>query len=253
VSTPSIGERSELTYRALADPSRRHLLRLLDDAKSPMAVGALSEQVGLHPNTVRDHLELLGQAGLVECTAEKRTRPGRPKLLYNAAPRQTRSPGAEGYRFLAEVLASFIEATVDHPAAAAEEAGRVWGRYMVDAPAPFLQPDSLHVVEQIVAALAELGFAPEERPEGGRILIRLHDCPFRDVARNRGDVVCSVHLGILRGMAEELGGSVSVDDLQPFVQPSLCVANLSTTESSSISPSSATRSGVWSFSPGLDP
>jgi hypothetical protein len=31
-------------------------------------------------------------------------------------------------------------------------------------------------------------------------------------------------------MAEELGGSVSVDDLQPFVEPSLCIATLSTGE-----------------------
>jgi len=79
-------------------------------------------------------------------------------------------------------------------------------------------------------ARAALGFAPEEGRHEKRIVIRLHDCPFRDVARNRGDVVCSVHLGILRGMAEELGGWLSVDDLRPFVEPSLCVANLSINE-----------------------
>jgi predicted ArsR family transcriptional regulator len=84
-------------------------------------------------------------------------------------------------------------------------------------------------VEQIVTTLSELGFAPVEQPDDRRTLIRLHDCPFRDVARTRGDVVCSVHLGIMRGMVEELGGSVSVDDLLPFVEPSLCIAHLSTT------------------------
>jgi len=229
VSTHPIGGRGELTYRALADPNRRHLLRLLDDAESPLEVDVLSRQVGLHPNTVREHLELLSQAGLVTRTPERRTRPGRPKMLYEAAPRETRSPGSEGYRFLAEVLASYLEATLDDPAAAAEEAGRVWGRYMVDRPAPFLQLDTSGVVEQIVMTLSELGFAPEEQQDERRILIRLHDCPFRDLARTRGDVVCSVHLGILRGMAEELGGSVSVDELRPFVEPSLCIANLSTT------------------------
>ena len=230
MSTQPVSGRSELTYRALADPNRRHLLRLLDDADGPLEVDTLSGRVGLHPNTVREHLELLSQAGLVTRSPEKRTRPGRPKTLYEAAPRQTRSPGSEGYRFLAELLASFIEATVEDPASSAEEAGRVWGRYMVDRPAPFLQPSSLHVVEQIVTALAALGFAPEGRQKEKRILISLHDCPFRDVARSHGAVVCSVHLGILRGMAEELGSSVSVDDLQPFVEPSLCVATLSTRE-----------------------
>lgn len=229
MSPQPISGRSQLTYRALADPNRRHLLRLLDDAESPLEVDTLSGQVGLHPNTVREHLELLSQAGLVTRTPEKRTRPGRPKILYRAAPRETRSPGSEGYRFLAEVLASYMEATLHDPAAAAEEAGRVWGRYMVDRPAPFLQPDASRVVEQIVTTLSELGFAPEEQPDDRRILIRLHDCPFRDVARARGDVVCSVHLGIMRGVVEELGGSVSVDDLLPFVEPSLCIAHLSIT------------------------
>lgn len=223
---PQIGERSESTYRALADPNRRHLLRLLDDAGGPLDVATLSDGVGLHPNTVREHLALLGQAGLVTHTTEKQSRPGRPRLLYEASPREMRSPESEGYRFLAEVLAGYMKATLADPAAAAEEAGRVWGRYLVERPAPFDPPDTTRVVDQMVTTLAELGFAPEPRREGKRIQVRLHDCPFRDMAHPHGDVVCSVHLGILRGMAEELGGEVSVEDLLPFVEPSLCIARM---------------------------
>jgi predicted ArsR family transcriptional regulator len=229
MSTHLIGERRDLTYRALADPTRRHLLRLLDDTDGALEVSALSAQIGLHPNTVRAHLEMLRQAGMVTRSTEPRSRPGRPKMLYRSAPRRTRSPGSEGYQFLAEVLASCMQAHLDDPAAVAEEAGRAWGRYMVDGPEPYAHHDFTDDVGQMVAALAELGFAPEERQHGSRILVRLHDCPFREVARTRADVVCSIHLGILRGMAEELGGSVTVENLQPFVEPSLCIASLSTT------------------------
>lgn len=224
----SIGEQRELTYRALADPNRRHLLRLLDDAEAPVEVVALAERLQLHPNTVRDHLEQLRQAGLVTRVTEERTQPGRPKMLYQAAAREARSPGSEGYRFLAEVLAGYMEATLDDPAAAAVEAGRVWGRYMVDKPEPYARADPTRTLEQVVTTLAELGFAPEEEPTETRLLVKLHDCPFRDLARTHGGVVCSVHLGILQGMTEELGGSVTVDSLQPFVQPSLCVAAFTT-------------------------
>lgn len=223
----NIGDRRELTYRALADPTRRHILRLLDDAREPVDAAALATQVGLHRNTVRDHLELLRQAGLATRTAEVRERPGRPKMLYAAAPRQTRSPGTEGYRFLAEILASYMQAHLEEPASAAEQAGKAWGRYMVDQPEPFAVPDPVHVVEQIVTVLAELGFSPEEQKEDDRIVVRLHDCPFREVARTRTEIVCAVHLGILRGMAEELGGAVRVDGLHPFAEPSLCIANIS--------------------------
>ena len=38
----------------------------------------------------------------------------------------------------------------------------------------------------------------------------------------------SPELGMVNQMAEALGGSVTVEGLQPFVEPSLCVATLST-------------------------
>lgn len=229
-STRPGDDHRDLRFRALADPTRRRMLRVLDNAGEPLDVRTLASEVGLHHNTVRGHLELMHRAGLLTRSAEKRDKPGRPRVLFATAPRDTRSPGAEGYRFLAEVLAGYLQANLEDPAAAAEEAGRVWGRYMVDKPEPFARPDATHVVEQVVTALAALGFAPDEHHEADRFEVRLHDCPFRELARARTDVVCSVHLGILRGMTEELGGSVVVDDLQPFVGPSLCVAHLSVSQ-----------------------
>lgn len=217
----------DLRFRALADPTRRDLLRFLDRAGTPQDVRALAAEVSLHPNTVRDHLDLMHRAGLVTRTSENRDKPGRPKVLFEAAARGTRSPGSEGYRFLAEVLAGYMHAHLEDPAAAAEEAGRAWGRYMVEKPDPFDLPDSSDVLRQIVIALAEMGFAPEEEGRDNGFVIRLHDCPFRDVARSRADIVCSVHLGMLRGMAEELGETMTVDGLAPFVEPSVCVASLS--------------------------
>lgn len=224
---PSIDEHRELIYRALADPKRRHLLRLLDDAGGPVEVRTLARQLGLHPNTTRDHLDLLTRAGMVTRNKERRAKPGRPRLLYESEPKDRRSPDAESYMFLAEVLASYIEATVEEPAAAAEEAGRVWGRYLVDRPAPFARLGLAEVMDQLVSALTALGFAPVAKGENDRIVIELHDCPFREMAKQRGKVVCSIHLGILRGIVEELGGSISVEELRPFVDPSLCLAMLS--------------------------
>lgn len=222
-----VARRGEAKYRALADPNRRHLLRLIEDAEGPVEVAELARRIGLHPNTVRDHLELLEEAGLVERTTEERSRPGRPKVLYRPGPRETRAPGSEGYKFLAEVLASWIQGSADRPAAAAEEAGRVWGRQLVDHPSPFAAVDAAAATEEVVTVLAQLGFGPEESDCDGSTVVELHDCPFRDIAHSWGDVVCSVHLGLLRGVAEESGGAVSIDSLEPFVEPSLCRVRLS--------------------------
>ena len=54
----------------------------------------------------------------------------------------------------------------------------------------------------------------------------MHRCPFRDLAEQHGDVVCSVHLGLIRGALAEIGAPVTATRLEPFVEPSLCRARL---------------------------
>jgi predicted ArsR family transcriptional regulator len=223
----SMPERGELRYRALADPTRRHLLRILDDVAGPMHPRDLGDRLGLHVNTIRGHLDLLARAELVERVPVPRRTPGRPQIMFRALHRDARSPTSEGYRFLAEILASSIQANSDDPRRTAVEAGRTWGRFLVDRPPPSSPMSPKRVVEQIVETLAELGFEPESRRDEHNAEIRLHDCPFRQIAQTRGEIVCAVHEGLLRGMLEEMGDTVGVDSLEPFVEPSLCVARIS--------------------------
>ena len=60
-------------YRALADPTRRRILRILEDMAEPVTVDQLANLLRLHSNTVRGHLEALERASLVERSLEKRT------------------------------------------------------------------------------------------------------------------------------------------------------------------------------------
>lgn len=218
----------DLRYKALADPTRRHLLRVLDDVDEPMAIDQLAEHLGLHVNTIRGHLDLLEQARLVERHPERRATPGRPRILFTAAPRDARSPTGEGYRFLAEILSTWIAESSNVPAVDAERAGERWGRHLArDTKGPVSVE---RAIEQMMTTFAELGFQPERADtgdaEGSRTVLLLHDCPFRDLAREQSNIVCSVHAGLLRGMLSELGGGVTLDELRPFVEPSLCIASL---------------------------
>jgi len=181
---------------------------------------------------VRAHLAVLEKAGLVVSQPLGRDRPGRPRLVYRAT---TDAAGAgdtdggrgRGYAFLARILASYVAATVADPAAAAEEAGTAWGRHLVDRPRPFQKVGSAAAIERIVEMLDELGFAPEvddTDPATPRVLLRR--CPFLDVAKEQQQVVCGIHLGLMRGALDELGVDVEARDLLPFVQPNLCVSHL---------------------------
>lgn len=215
-----------LRYKALADPTRRRLLRVMDDVGEPIGIEELAARLGLHVNTIRGHLDLLEQAHLVERNTERRGTPGRPRILFTAAPRDARSPTGEGYRFLAEILSNWMADASVTPAIDAERAGERWGRQLAREGDTPVSVD--RAVEQVMTTFAELGFQPEraESAQASRTVLRLHDCPFRDLARGPSDIVCSVHAGLLRGMLAELGGAVRLDELQPFLEPSLCVASL---------------------------
>jgi predicted ArsR family transcriptional regulator len=56
--------------------------------------------------------------------------------------------------------------------------------------------------------------------------IRLRHCPFGTLARDHGEVVCGVHLGLMRGVLRELDAPFDALRLEPFVGPSLCLAHL---------------------------
>ena len=77
----------------------------------------------------------------------------------------------------------------------------------------------------VVELLDAAGFAPEAPVADGRP-IRLHHCPFGTLARDHGEVVCGVHLGLMRGALRELGAPFDALRLEPFVEPSLCLAHL---------------------------
>ncbi|ETB27462.1 transcriptional regulator [Mycobacterium avium 09-5983] len=81
-------------------------------------------------------------------------------------------------------------------------------------------------IAQLVDVLDELGFAPERRVIDGEQQVGLRHCPFLELAENSSNVVCPVHLGLMQGAMESWGAPVSVDRLDPFVEPDLCLAHL---------------------------
>lgn len=206
-------------------PSRDRVLAVLQAARAPLGVTDIAARVGLHPNTVRFHLDGLVEHGLAERHTEPRDVPGRPRTLYSAA---ADSPGAgrRSYRLLAEILTSYLATQTRQPRQAALKAGEAWGRFLTDRPAPFHRVDAADATDQLVKTLDDIGFAPEAVTAGREKQILLHHCPFRETAVAHSEVVCSVHLGLMRGMLEELDAPVAAERLDPFVEPELCVTRL---------------------------
>ena len=212
--------------------SRADVLDILRAADGPLGVREVAQQTGLHPNTARFHLEALTGAGLAVRETEDRQTPGRPRIGYRAA--ADGPSGRRRYRLLAEMLTSLIAGTTPAPGKAAEDAGREWGAYLTEQPPPYRKLTAGEAIGRLTALMGELGFSPQaEAGDGaGRYRLCLRQCPFREVAERHQDVICALHLGLMRGALERMRAPVTADRLDPFVEPSLCVARLSARDDS---------------------
>jgi predicted ArsR family transcriptional regulator len=207
--------------------SRARVLGVLQAARAGLGVGEVAERVQLHPNTTRFHLDALVEAGLALRTSEERELPGRPRTLYTASP-DSAGAGRRSYRLLAEILTSYLAGQTKQPAQAALKAGEAWGHFLAERPGPFRRVDAATATKQLVNTLDDIGFAPEAVTAGRKRQILLHHCPFRETAEEHPDVVCSIHLGLMRGLLAELHAPLEAQRLDPFVEPSLCVTQLAT-------------------------
>ncbi|OMC09908.1 transcriptional regulator [Mycobacterium sp. IS-836] len=201
---------------------RREVLRVLRASPDPMSIVAIADVLGVHPNTVRFHLDSLVGDGQVEQVEPGRKGPGRPPLMF-AAVRQMDRGGTRHYRLLAEILTAAFAAERD-PRAKALAAGRAWGRKLESLPTDATNAED--AIDHLVDVLDDLGFAPERRAAGGEQQVGLRHCPFLEVAENRTNVICPVHLGLMQGAMESWGAPVAVDRLDEFVEPDLCLAHL---------------------------
>jgi predicted ArsR family transcriptional regulator len=221
-----------MTSTRLTDPAtdvavsrrRAEVLARLRDSDRPLTAADVAGLTGLHVNTARFHLDTLVGDGLAERSAEERDVPGRPRILYTA---RGEVPGPRSYGLLAEMLTGLVASLADAGPAAAE-AGRAWGRHLVERAAPSERVDTDEAITRLNQVLDAIGFQPEVRRGKSTkdIEVRLHHCPFREVAERHTDVVCEIHLGLMQGALGELQAPIEAKSLEPFVSPSLCVARL---------------------------
>lgn len=212
---------ADAQHVALAVASRRRLLEVLRCADEPLDVAALAQAVGLHVTTARFHLDVLERAGLVGRTVERPGRPGRPRQLYSVVGVPEASTG---HRQLAGVLASALAADPDTGPRYAEQAGRGWATDQLPIEEGLSWEEGMRQVEEL---FARLGFSPQVVDGSQQRHLELRSCPFRDLARAYPHIVCTVHLGLLRGALDRLQLPVAEQArLRPFVEPGLCIADV---------------------------
>ena len=218
---------------------RRQALQVLRASPHPMSITAIADQLDLHPNTVRYHLDsLVGDSVVERVQRRSHNVTGRPPLLFRAV-RQMNRGGTRHYRFLAEILIKALAAD-QHPRDKALAAGRECGNSLAATPESELEsPPDLssqdEAIDRLVDVLDELGFAPERmeidgKPDGESQIYHRH-CPFLELAENHTNLICQLHLGLVQGALEAWRAPISAERLDAFVAPDLCLLHLKRTSS----------------------
>lgn len=193
--------------KTLGDNTRYAIYLELARSPRPQSTADVAETLGLHPNTVRPHLERMRDVGLLDAHPDTRGAVGRPQKLYSlsaGAPSLGLEPPV--YPMLAGMLLGLAsDAGVDAEPAA--EAGREQGRRLAHRSGAPRRP----CIDAAIAMLDELGFDPAVVTDEDGTTVGFGHCPFADLARAEPDLVCSLHRGMLEGFVDEVGGARVVD------------------------------------------
>jgi predicted ArsR family transcriptional regulator len=189
---------------------RRLIVEALRGAPDGLDTNRLAESLDLHPNTVRWHLGRLAAAGLVRATPGRRNGRGRPSIVHRLTGEGV-ARGRDEYRLLATMLTDVV-AGDELAEARAYETGLHWGLRLSRA-----EPDA-----SLARLLDREGFEAEQR--GDRVEMRR--CPFCELAESSPQVICTLHRGIVDGALAQAGSGQTVERLEPFVEPGLCIAHL---------------------------
>lgn len=209
---PAVDARRLDVLKALGDNTRYAIYLELARSSSPRSTAEIAETLGLHPNTVRPHLERMREVGLLEVVADGRGTVGRPQHRYGLAA-DAPSLGLEppAYPMLSAMLVQAAAAAgvrPDQAAAAGSQHGRALGRQAAPEPGNG-RPPGRRCAAALVAMLADLGFDPAAVDDDGLLTVAFTHCPFQDLAQAHPDVVCNLHRGLIEGFVEEIGaGSV---------------------------------------------
>jgi predicted ArsR family transcriptional regulator len=198
----------------LLSPQRRRVFEVL--TSEPLGISAVAAALGLHTNTAREHLDGLVSAGLALRSRLTPTGRGRPGWGYAARPGVASAASGE-YATLARVLADHVARQGGDVAGDMARLGEGWGKALIEERMPVSDPDVA-----VIDLLGELGFDPETTPD----VVRLRQCPMLAVARERPDVVCEVHRGLVIGAMETAGAPSDGVRLEAFAERGACLLHL---------------------------
>ena len=230
-------------------PAQRRVLEVVEGAGQPISSAEVAKTLKLHPNTAREHLDALLNAGLVTTLPMRTGKRGRPTLLYSVT---TLDPNQILSTYLDVITATAISlAEGSDGVAQAIAVGKNWAGLTCPQPAQTgfqgtsgaVAPsavssaeaaspaDEANMTQRLENAIAQLrpiftvmGFAPEL----AKNKLVLHSCPFAKGGWPH-PLVCIIHEAYIAELLTRSSGVRVVSSAELKLHPQLastCVVEL---------------------------
>jgi predicted ArsR family transcriptional regulator len=195
-------------FRGLTQPRRLQLLRAVQRVPGRRA-GELASECGIPLNTVRDHLRVLEDEGLIRSEALQVGVRGRPPVVFHPV-RESASSAAASARVVG-----------------AEKRGRML-RAVTSAEPPVLDADAARQLDVLYEHLDDAGLDPavDERT----LSFDLAPCRYHDMIDEDRALVCGVHARLVQDVLLHADGPLAMERLEPFVTAHHCRLLLTHTE-----------------------
>lgn len=193
-------------YRGLAEVSRVLLLEAVQ-RHSGSRLKELAEDVGLHINTARDHLNVLIDEGFVCLEQVSTGSRGRPPMVYRPVDDPETNEAARERIIRAQEHRRLLESVTQ-------------GRGAQPSQLDDLSEDARAQFDLIYEHLDDSGMEPV--PDDEEMRIALAPCPhYRLVGEDR-KIACGMHANLVRNLLHQVPGPLELDRLLPFTSTDTC-------------------------------
>lgn len=187
-------------FRGLTQPRRLQLLRAIQRAPGRRAA-ELASECGIPLNTVRDHLRVLEDEGLIRSETVQLGVRGRPPVVFHP------------------VRESWTSDAASARVTGASTRGRML-RAVTSGGDPALGVDAARQLDVLYEHLDDAGLDPVVDEES--LTFDLAPCRYHDMIDEDRALVCGVHARLVQDVLHHADGPLAVERLEPFVTGHRC-------------------------------
>lgn len=209
----------------LSDPTRYYIYQYITNRHQEVTVQEVADNFNIHPNVARLHLSKLEDVNMLASETKKTGKGGRPSRLYRLSDDviQLHFPFRD-YMLLAKVAIETMVSLGEEGKKALFLTGKRFGAEVIEQEVAkkSLANNELNFDQKlnILKSAATLaGFYPEFEVNENqtKIYFQIFNCPFKEVAKDHTETVCSMHQEFLKGMFEELFTSVELIEKENLI------------------------------------